>query len=123
MTVAVCRWLAYGDGGRIGFPDVLRGPVHVRDPPVARIVDQLAANDVFTVDKQNRLVFCRDLGKWRLLMHAQIAETESPLSIQMIEIGLQHYHGGVHRSSFGTGLGSGTLRMASNCSGVKPKRS
>jgi hypothetical protein len=84
------------------------------------IVNQLAADHVVAVDEDDGLVFCRDLNKRRVPMHVEIAKSQSPSSVQVVEIGLERNHDGCHRSSFGTGLGSGTPRIASNCCGVKP---
>jgi hypothetical protein len=41
----------------------------------------------------------------------------------VVEICLERDHEGFHRSGLGTGLGSGTLRIASNSCGVRPERS
>ena len=56
-------------------------------------------------------------------MHAKIPQAESALWIHVIEIRLECDHEGLHRPVFGTGLGSGCLRIASNCCAVKPYRS
>jgi hypothetical protein len=73
-------------------------------------VDQLAADHVVTVHEDDLLMLRGDLRKGRLLMHAKIFEAEPPLRIQVIEICLERDHDGVQRSSFGTGLGSGSPR-------------
>jgi hypothetical protein len=83
-------------------------------------VHQLAANHVVTVDKDDRRVLRGDFGEGRLAVHAKIVETQSSLGVHVVEIGLERNHDGCHRSGFGTGFGSGTLRIASNCCGVKP---
>ena len=54
-------------------------------------------------------------AKRRLLVHAEIAETQSPARVHMVEVCLKRDHDGFHRSGFGTGLGSARLRIASNC--------
>jgi hypothetical protein len=79
-----------------------------------RIVNQLAANHVVAVDEYDGLVFRGDLDKRRVLMHTEIAKTQSPSGVQVVEVGLERNHDGCHRSDFGTGLGSGTPRIASN---------
>jgi hypothetical protein len=84
------------------------------------ILNQLAADHVLTVYEDDGLVLRRDLGKGRVLVHAQIAKTQSPAGVHVVEICLERDHDGFHRSDFGTGLGSATLRIASNCCGVKP---
>ncbi len=78
---------------------------------------------MLTVYEDDRLVLRGDLSKGRLLVHAQIVDAESPLRVHVVEICLECDHDGVHRSGFGTGLGSGKPRIASNCCGVKPQRS
>jgi hypothetical protein len=90
------------------------------DPSMLGIENQLAADHVVTVYEDDGLVFRRDLGKRRLLMHAEIAKTQSPAGVHVVEVCLERNHDGFHRSGFGTGLGSGSPRIASNCCGVKP---
>jgi hypothetical protein len=109
-----------GDSGRVGFPDILRRPVHLADPSMPGIVNQLAADHVLAVYEDDGLVLRRDLGKRRLLVHAQIAKTQSPAGIHVVKVCVERDHEGFQRSSLGTGLGSATLRIASNCCGVKP---
>jgi hypothetical protein len=82
-------------------------------------VNQLAADNVVTIDEHDGLVFPSDLGKRRLLVHAEIAKTQSPAGVHVVEVCLERNHDGFHRSGFGTGLGSARLRIASNCCGVK----
>ena len=86
-------------------------------------MDQLPADHVLTVHEDDRLLLHGDLGKGSLLMHAKIPQAESSLWIHVIEIRLECDHEGLHRPVFGTGLGSGWLRIASNCCAVKPYRS
>lgn len=112
-----------GDGRRVRFPDILRRPVDLADPSMFGIVNQLTPNHIVAVDEDDGLVFRCDLDKRRVLMHAEIAKTQSPGGVQVIEVGLERNHDGCHRSDLGTGLGSGTPRIASNCCGVKPLRS
>jgi hypothetical protein len=84
------------------------------------IVNQFAADHVLTVHEDDDLVFRGDLGKRRLLVHTEIAKTQSAAGVHVVEVCLERDHDGFHRSDFGTGLGSATLRIASNCCGVKP---
>ena len=84
------------------------------------IVNQLPADQVVAVHEDDGLVFRGDFGKRRLLVHTEIAKTQSPAGVHVVEICLERDHDGFHRSDFGTGLGSATLRIASNCCGGKP---
>ena len=86
-------------------------------------MNQLATDHVLTVHEDDWLVLRSDFGKGRLPMHPKIVKTESALGVHVVEICLERDHDGVHRSGFGTGWGSGTLRIASHCRGVKPQRS
>src|SRR6266566_10023189 len=83
------RSAASGDDGRVRFPDVLGRPVDLADPPHFRIVDELTANHVLTIDEDDRALLGGDLGKGRLPVHAQIVEAEPPLRVHVIEICLE----------------------------------
>jgi hypothetical protein len=65
-------------------------------------------------------VFRSDVGKRRVLVHAKIATTQSPAGVHVVEVCLERNHDGFYRSGFGTGLGSGRPRIATNCCEVKP---
>jgi hypothetical protein len=83
-------------------------------------VNKLAADHVLTVDEDDWLALRGDLREGRLPMHPKIVKTEPALAVHVVEICLERDHDGVHRPGFGTGLGSDTLRIASNWCGVKP---
>ena len=78
-------------------------------------MNQPAANHVVAGDEDDGLVFRRDLDTRCVLMHAEIAETQSPGGVQVVEVGVERNHNGCHRFGLGTGFGSGTPRIASNC--------
>jgi hypothetical protein len=84
------------------------------------IVNQVATDHVVTVHEDDGLVFRGDLGKRRLLVHAEIAKTQSPARVHVVEVCLERDHDGFQRSGLGTGLGSAMLTIASNWCGVKP---
>jgi hypothetical protein len=64
------------------------------------IVNQLAADHVVTVYEDDGLVFRSDLGKRRVLVHAEIVKTEPPASVHVVEVCLERDHDGFHRSDF-----------------------
>ena len=114
---------ASGNSGRVRLPDILRRPIDLADPPQLGIMDQFTADHVFAIYEDDGFVLRGNLGKRRPLVHAKIVKAEPSLGVHVVEICLERDHDGFHRSGLGTGLGSGALRMASNCCGVKPERS
>src|SRR5262252_1880781 len=114
---------ASGNSRWVRLPNILRRPIDFADPPQIGIVDQFTADHVFAIDEDDRFVLRGNLGKRRLLVHAKIVKAEPSLGVHVVEICLERDHDGFHRSGLGTGLSSGTLRIASNSCGVKPDRS
>jgi hypothetical protein len=51
-------------------------------------VGQFTPDHVLAIDEENRLVPGSDLSKGRLPVHAQIIESESPVSVDVVEISL-----------------------------------
>jgi hypothetical protein len=64
------------------------------------IVNQLAADHVVTVYEDDGLVFRRDLGKRRVLVHTEIGKAQSPGGVHVVEVCLERNHDGFHRSGF-----------------------
>jgi hypothetical protein len=51
-------------------------------------------------DEDDGLVFPSDLGKRRVLVHAEIVKTQPPAGVHVVEVCLKRNHDGFHRSGF-----------------------
>ena len=69
----------------VRLSDILGGPIDLSDPSELGIVGQFTPDHVLAIDEENRLVPGSDLSKGRLPVHAQIIESESPVSVDVVE--------------------------------------